>query len=98
MLLDTFSASVLAVARNVAELVRLYLEGEQRRGRLVSAQLARVLRITPSAVDHYISGKNKVPLERLDVIARFLDFPTAEAMISRARELYGGETRAAKGA
>lgn len=89
MLVDTFSASVLDMARDVAELLRLYLQGEQRRGRLVSAQLARELGITPAAVDHYISGRNKVPLDRLDTIAQFLDFPTAEAMLAKARAQYG---------
>lgn len=97
MLGHTSGATLLTMSRNMAELVRLYLEREQRRGRLVSAQLARVLGITPSAVDHYISGKNKVPLDRLDDIARFLDFPTGEGLVARARELYG-DSRAAKGA
>lgn len=89
MLANTFGASVLEMARDVAELLRLYLQGEQKRGRLVSAQLARELGVTPAAVDAYISGRNKVPIDRLDAIAQFLDFPTAEAMIAKARGLYG---------
>ena len=70
------------------EAIRLWLNakvvGEDR----TQAKVARAIGVSEERLRHWLTGRNRVPLNALQSVARYFKFPTDAAFLAEVRRFY----------
>ena len=59
----------------------------------VAARVARAVGVTPPHLAHWLTGHNRVPLDKLESLARYFRYPDEAAFIAEVRRMYPASTQ-----
>lgn len=72
----------------LSDAVRLWLTSKLRDEDRRQAGIAKKLGISPERLSHWVTGHNKIPLDRLSDLARYFGFSSDAEWLAEVRRLY----------